>query len=120
MRSWQYQGFTPAANAILSEKVEIGIKTFTTVFHDDRPDLVGSEPVYEKAYTEEVYKTENPWYDSNHDLHILRFSDGRVLETYVQAEPWSSGPCTFMAIRDHVTKEPVVETLWSQRDIDTA
>jgi len=119
MRCWQPQGFTAAGNGILQEMVQIGTRSFVDTFLDGTSNS-GTHPIMAKAYTEEVYETHNPWYDEKEDLLILRFNDGRVLETYVQAEPWSSGPCTFYAIRDHVTKEPIPETLWSEDQIANA
>ena len=122
MRCWQYQGFNSAAMLILDEKVQVGIKRFQIDYTDGRPEeerfVNGEEPIMESAYTSEVYDTRHPFYEDVHDLQIYRFKDGRILEDYVQEEPWSSGPCTFMALRDHDTKEPLPETLWSQEIID--
>jgi hypothetical protein len=104
---------------ILNSKIQIGVRKFENTFLDGSPSEIGEEPIMAPAYSSEVYATENPWYDSKLDLLILRFKDGRVLETYVQAEPWSGGPNTFMALRDHETKEPIVETLWDKDTIDS-
>jgi len=58
-------------------------------------------------------------FDEEYSLvkHIL--PDGRVFSEYVQAEPWSSGPCFFLALKDE-KGEPVPESLWSQDEIDDA
>lgn len=118
MRCWQYQGFNKAAMDLLNQKVKVGVLKGTITYTDGRKPEIVDEDVMEFPYTKEVYGERNPWYDEKMSLHIYRFSDGRVLEDYIQAEPWSSGPCTFMALRDHVTKEPLVETLWDQDTID--
>lgn len=53
-------------------------------------------------------------------LRIYTLKDGREVEEYVQAKPWSSGPCIFLALRDTKTKEPLPETLWDEEDIENA
>ncbi len=120
-RSWTLVGFNQVATDILNEKIRVGKKTWTIVY--DNPDREcetgGEEEIFEPTYTKEVYETRNPWYESELPLHVYTFSDGRVLESYVQAEPWSSGPNTFLALRDHATKEPVEGTLWPQEEIDS-
>lgn len=122
MRCWQYQGFNSEAQKILDEKIKVGERNSLVTYFDGRqPSTVNEkEDVLEHPFTIEKYEFHNPWMDEGCNLLLFRFNDGRVLESYVQAEPWSSGPCTFMALRDHVTKEPVVETLWDQKIIDRA
>jgi hypothetical protein len=44
--------------------------------------------------------------------------DGRILIDYVQAEPWSSGPCIFLALKWKDTDEPIKESLWDEEIID--
>lgn len=39
-----------------------------------------------------------------------------VYKEYVQAEPWSSGPCYFLAIMG--PDGPIQETLWTDEEID--
>lgn len=118
-RSWQYIGFNEAAQAILAETKKVGTMVITIIPLEGKPN-VRTEDVLEPAYTKEVYERQEPWIESTNELYRYTFSDGRVLEGYVQAEPWSSGPCTFMALRDAATGEPIAETLWPQSDIDNA
>jgi len=42
-----------------------------------------------------------------------------VYAEYVQDEPWSSGPCIFLALRGP-DGAPVTESLWPQEDLDEA
>lgn len=42
-----------------------------------------------------------------------------IVREYVQAAPWSSGPCHFLALKD-VEGNPISDSLWSQEDIDNA
>jgi hypothetical protein len=120
MRCWQYIGFNEAAKKILAETKTVGDKEITCRYIDDRGITTWKEQIKESAYTKERYAVEQPWYDSENELYRYKFDDGRILEDYVQAEPWSSGPCTFMALRDAVSKEPLTETLWSEEDIQKA
>ena len=46
-------------------------------------------------------------------------AEAAVYTEYVQAEPWSSGPCIFTALRG-ADGEPVAESLWADRAIDVA
>jgi hypothetical protein len=57
-------------------------------------------------------------FGERHELSRYELPDGRVLCEYVQAEPWSSGPCIFLALRDQRSGEPLAETLWSDQEID--
>ncbi len=52
-------------------------------------------------------------------LHLRRFilPCGTQVEEFVQAEPWSGGPCYFFALRDTATAEPIAESLWSDDEI---
>lgn len=47
------------------------------------------------------------------------FPDGRVYEEFVQATPWSSGPCYFIALKDR-EGNPIPESLWTDKEIDAA
>ena len=119
-RSWQYIGFNPIADALLQDNVKTGTRVVVELDLEGHPTNTYTQAIFAPAYTKEQYAVEEPWMESENMLYRYTFSDGRVLEDYVQAEPWSSGPCTFMALRDAVTKEPIVETLWPQEVIDKA
>lgn len=63
----------------------------------------------------------NKWvgmFEEEGDLMIYTLLDGREVEEYIQAQPWSSGPCIFLALRDAKTKEPLPETLWDEGSIN--
>lgn len=50
-------------------------------------------------------------------VHYLReyvLIDGRIVEEYVQAEPWSSGPVIFLSLRYKDTKEIISEAMWTE------
>ncbi len=55
------------------------------------------------------------------EVHILKqytTNENRFVEEYVQAEPWSSGPCIFLALRYSDTKEPIEESLYLDSEIE--
>ncbi len=46
------------------------------------------------------------------------FPDGRVWQEYMQAEPWSSGPVFFLALKDLATGEVIKESAWPDEEIE--
>lgn len=58
------------------------------------------------------------WQPQVAKLHRYTMPGGQVLEEYVQASPWSSGPVYHIALRDVKTGKPVPESLWTQKDFD--
>lgn len=66
------------------------------------------------------------WADTVAPLFRYKMFDGREVEEYVQAEPWSSGPMFFIALRyvgktpceTGCTCEPSLESLaWTEEEI---
>jgi len=62
-------------------------------------------------------KTYSGAWDGDHVLHEYRL-DGKVYEEFVQTEPWSSGPCFFLALRDPETGNAVRGSLWAEEEIN--
>lgn len=58
-------------------------------------------------------------FDEEYPLHEYRMPDGRKYIEFVQAEPWSSGPCIFLALKDD-SGNSVPESLWSDEEINNA
>jgi len=56
--------------------------------------------------------------EDTYKLYKYITNSGREVEEYIQAEPWSSGPCFFIALRYVNTKRPVIKSLWSQEEIN--
>lgn len=56
-------------------------------------------------------------YDDGPGLFEYTLKDGKKVKEVIQAVPWSSGPCIFMALEDEKGKR-LFE--WSQEDIDNA
>lgn len=51
-------------------------------------------------------------------LHSYRLPSGEVLTEKVQAEPWASGPCIFLALTDEAGAW-IPESLWTEEEINT-
>ena len=60
---------------------------------------------------------EGAWDDKVADLYQYTLSDGKVYTEYVQADPWSSGPCYFIALKDE-NDVPISESLWTEEEIE--
>jgi hypothetical protein len=56
-------------------------------------------------------------YGEEYCLNKYTFVNGRVLEEFLQAAPWDSGPCFFLALKDK-NGEKVLESLWTDEQID--
>ena len=59
------------------------------------------------------------YYHDRYGLSRYRLADGRVFEEDIQAEPWSSGPVFFLALKDE-HGEWAPESLWSEEQINNA
>jgi len=57
-------------------------------------------------------------FGEHYPLYKHTFPDGRVYQEDVQAEPWSAGPCIFLALKDG--EEWVEESLWPEQEIEEA
>ena len=64
-------------------------------------------------------KTYSGAWGSDHVLYEYHL-DGEVYEEFVQAEPWSSGSCFFLALRDSESGEAVPKSLWTEKEIERA
>lgn len=117
-RTWTNWGFNEVAKKILSKNKKIGIQITSdydlegNLINETRKDLLVFDYDKEESLREDI------WYRQELIHYRYKFSDGRILESYVQAEPQSSGPHTFLALRDAITKEPLLETLWPEETID--
>lgn len=134
-RSWSDYGLHDRARALLEkERVIAGLRQevvlrFVTPLKDGDaiPDLGNFEaytktvsdwvPFHDPGYEAEETSRQEVWYGEEQVYHKLTFRDGRVWETYEQACEWSSGPHTYLALRDFVTKEPIKESLWTDEEI---
>ncbi len=68
------------------------------------------------ARKEHVGVIHGAWIPVVAPLHRYTMPDGRVFVEYVQAEPWCSGPCYFIALKDK-HGNPVPESLWTDEEM---
>lgn len=66
----------------------------------------------------EVEKIEGAWGDYVASLHRYIFPDGRIYQEYIQANPRSSDPCYFTALKDYKTGNIIKASLWTDEEID--
>lgn len=116
MRTTQIIGLTKAAKELLNnyEPTRI-IEKLQRIYPD------GHTEQFEREVTEDPRKTEEcgsffGMFDEEYPLRRYTMPNGKVYEEYVQAEPWSSGPCIFLALRNE--NGPVKESLWSEEEIN--
>lgn len=120
MRTDQYIGLTEAACLLVrGERVIEYHSTETREFPDGKRVIVGPVPIYGSTVKRGRMGKIDGAFGNEFPLYAYTFPDGRVLTEYVQAEPWSSGPCYFVALKDEEGK-PVTASLWSQSEINNA
>jgi hypothetical protein len=74
--------------------------------------LVQNPPVA----VEEIGSVEGAWSPVAGRLRRFTFPDGQVLEEFVQATPWESGPMYLIALRDPATGHALRRSLWRYED----
>ena len=118
MRCDQYIGLNEWAAKLVSRKEKVrehGVQIFADGRKKQftrwrRMPLVRKEDagIIRGAYKEEVAK-----------LKRYKLPTGETYTEYVQAAPWSGGPCYFIALKD-ANGKPVPESLWSDEEIALA
>lgn len=118
MRCDQYIGLNSWASRLVTRKQKVreyGVQVFASGKRKSfrrwrRIPVVRSEVagVVRGAWNPQVAK-----------LHKYTLPDGQKYVEYVQACPWSSGPCYFIALKDKHGK-PVPESLWTDEEIARA
>jgi hypothetical protein len=114
MRTTQNYGLTASATRLVTSYVTVRDETKRVwpdgrVEHfaeEKRVDLTKVEPTQETFGMEDEYK-----------LNKYILPDGREYTEFVQAEIWSSGPMTFLALRD-INEKVVPESLWDKISLE--
>lgn len=118
MRCDQYVGLNEWAKKLVSRKIkvhEVGVRTF--------PD--GKRKRFNRWYQMPLARVtrigtiRGAWNPEVATLHQYTFPDGRVYREYVQAAPWSGGPCYFIALKDRLG-QPVPESIWTDDELASA
>jgi len=112
-RSWSFLG--------LSEDAENFLRANAHAEEFELRNLSTDEVVnrYSRASGEPSGRITDSWYDEPYKLKRYQLLDGSYCYEYVQAEPWYSGPTTFLALAHDIDgQDPIPETLWDQDLID--
>jgi len=119
MRCTQVIGLSQAAQELVQgEEVVIYVEEGERVYPDGRREAFSCPVEGSTVRTEETGKCFHGMFGESYPLNRYIFPDGRVLEEAIQAEPWSSGPCIFLALKEQ--GEWVKASLWSDEEIDNA
>ncbi|MFH1585871.1 MAG: hypothetical protein ABIB79_03830 [archaeon] len=121
MRCTQVYGLNEAARNMIHDCTPV---TRVTRYLDENGGLISENE--EKGYAYDRVKHEKyadanntGMFDDGPNLMRHTLHDGTVYLEDVQAVPWSSGPCIFLALKD--TKGTwIPETLWSEEEIRNA
>jgi hypothetical protein len=123
MRSDQWIGLNPAAAELISGRPHVAYTRHERRVYPDGTATTLPPVVVSESSTRSVDYADvsGAWADVAGTLrrHTLTNTTAphRVLEEYVQATPWSSGPMYFIALRDLLTGQPVPGTLWSEAEM---
>jgi hypothetical protein len=115
MRCDQYIGLNEWAKkkVLATRKVrEVGHR----IYSDGRAVPFQRKTRVPVARIQVIGKIEGAWTPVVANLHRYTLPGGEVYEEYVQATPWSGGPCYFVALKD-AKGEPVPQSLWSDEDL---
>ena len=110
MRTTQFVGLTSDADNWLKENVRITKRRCSC------PDC---QHEHITEVVEEEYDITYGMCEDSFPLNKYQLKSGEWVYEYVQADPWSSGPVIFLALRQE-NGSPIPESLWSQEEIDQA
>lgn len=121
IRCDQHMGLTGAAEELVrGNKVLLYTEKRKRTYPDGRVEWTPSQNIYDSDVREEDSgMSYTGMFEQKYELSRYIFPDGRVLTEAVQANPWSSGPVFFLALKDE-KGEWVKESLWSEEDINNA
>lgn len=117
IREDQIIGLNPWAESLVNKSIK-ALESGETIFPDGKKIPFARE-VFVPEVKKEVYAHFDGMYDNKYPLYKHILPDNTVYFEYVQAAPWSSGPCFFLALKDK-TGKPIRESLWSEEDIQNA
>jgi hypothetical protein len=116
MRTDQYYGLNSwAKNLVLATQVvsEIGVRKYAD---DTIEPFIRSEVVVPVATITKIGVIEGAFAATVADLNRYELPSGEVFEEYVQAAPWHSGPCYYIALKD-AEGNLVRRSLWTRKEI---
>lgn len=122
IRMDQHMGLSPEARTMIAgEKVLLYYRTeLREMPNGESVKVIDREPVYGSSVKcEETPARYVGMFFDEYPLYKYILPDGTELFETVQAEPWSSGPCFFLCLRDS-DGYIIEESKWSQVEIDNA
>lgn len=122
IRMDQYMGLTEAAQALVEgEQIVLYTEEVHRFYADGREEILPRRVVSGSTVRCEPSGKcyQGAFDEANNPLMQYTFPDGRVFTEAVQAEPWSSGPVFFLALRNE-KGEWVKESLWPESEIEAA
>jgi hypothetical protein len=119
-RSESYIGLNAWAREFVEgEQVHAYSETITREMPDGTKTTVGPKDVYVSNVCVTSHDTIEGAYGGEYPLFQYTFDDGSEYFEHLQAEPWSSGPCYYLALRDS-KGDPLPKTLWTDEELDDA
>ena len=120
MRCDQWIGLNVNAEQIVQgDKVFLYQEKIVRCYSDGHEDTPIERPMFGSSVT--AVESDRKWtgmYDEPYHLMDYQMPDGRVFEEHVQADPWSSGPVVFTALK--CNNEWLKDSLWSDEEIENA
>lgn len=116
MRADQYYGLNGwAKNLVLATQVvsEIGVRKYPD---DTIEAFIRNDVVVPIATVTKIGEIEGAWDPVVADLNRYELPTGEIFDEYVQAQPWHSGPCYYIALKDS-SGVPVSESLWTNKEM---
>lgn len=120
IRMDQHMGLNDwAINFVAGEQVPAYTEQGVRVYPDGKEEKFGRTITKSSVEMEPSGGHYFGMYGVEHPLSKYTFPDGRVFYEAMQADPWSSGPVFFLALKDE-NGEWVKESLWSDEEIENA
>ena len=118
MRMDQYVGLNKWATRRVAGS-QTGREVGARILPGGRVEPFDREVYVPIARIEVIGRIKGAWDDHVADLHRYTLPTGRVYEEFVQATPWSSGPCYFIALKDNQGRV-LSRSLWTDEELANA
>ncbi len=116
IREDQYIGLNDWASHLVSDGHIIGYTDYTRRVYEDKTvediETEGTKCLVKREPSGRTFDM----FDNEYPLYKYTFPDGKVVQEFLQAEPWSSGPVIFVALEDEAGN-PIKESLWIDEEI---
>lgn len=119
MRMEQWIGLSDRGQALINGKqILLYTEQVSRIYPDDTVtvEICNPRQVFTSSVQKEQYKMVEGAFGEQHVLLKYTFPSGMVYFEKIQSEPWSSGPCTFVALTDEKGNW-VKESLWMDEEI---